>query len=95
VTRLRNVNMAYQQSADVEGQLQVALDNMPGALVYTDEDLNIVVCNDRFKEMYRIPKELLQPGRPYPEFLRYLAANGYYGEGDVDALVASTSSQRF
>jgi class 3 adenylate cyclase/PAS domain-containing protein len=71
----------------IEGQLHVALDNMPGALVYTDEDLNIVVSNDRFKEMYRAPSELLQPGRPYPDFLRYLAENGYYGAGDVDALV--------
>ena len=61
----------------VEDQLHVALDNMPGALVYTDEDLNIVVCNDRFKEMYRVPVELLQPGRPYPDFLRFLAENGY------------------
>ena len=61
---------------------------MPGALVYTDENLNIVVCNDRFKEMYRAPAELLQPGRPYPDLLRYLAENGYYGDGDVDELVA-------
>ena len=38
--------------------------------------------------MYRVPKELLQPGRPYPDFLRYLAENGYYGEGDPDAQVA-------
>ena len=72
----------------VEDQLHVALDNMPGALVYTDEDLNIVVCNDRFKEMYRVPVELLQPGRPYPDFLRFLAENGYYGKGDVGVLVA-------
>ena len=40
------------------------------------------------REMYRVPSELLQPGRPYPDFLRYLAEHGYYGEGDVDALVA-------
>ena len=39
--------------------------------------------------MYIVPPELLQPGRSYPEFLRYLAANGYYGAGDVDALVAA------
>ena len=32
--------------------------------------------------------ELLQPGRPYPHFLRFLAKNGYYGEGDIDPLVA-------
>jgi class 3 adenylate cyclase len=69
-------------------QLQVVLDNMPGALVYTDDDLNIVLCNDRFREMYKAPSDLLLPGRPYPGFLRYLAENGYYGAGDVDALVA-------
>ena len=74
--------------ADREAQLHVALDNMPGALVYTDEALRIVVCNDRFKEMYIVPQELLQPGRLYADFLRYLAENGYYGEGDVGALVA-------
>jgi adenylate cyclase len=69
-------------------QLRVALDNMPGALVYTDDDLNIVFCNDRFRQMYRAPDELLRPGRPYPAFLRHLAENGYHGEGDTDALVA-------
>ncbi len=73
---------------DLEAQLHVALDNMPGALVYTDEDFNIVICNERFKEMYRAPRELLQPGQPYPKFLHYLAEHGYYGAGDVAALVA-------
>lgn len=38
--------------------------------------------------MYQVPHELLQAGRPYPEFLRYLAEHGYYGEGDADTLVA-------
>jgi PAS domain-containing protein len=88
VARLRNVVGGDRQSTGVEGQLNIALNNMPGALVYTDENLNIIVCNDRFKEMYPAPRELLQPGRPYPDFLRYLAEHGYYGEGDVDALVA-------
>ena len=73
---------------DAGRHLRVALDNMPGALAYTDDTLNFVFCNDRFKEMYRVPTELLQPGRPYPEFLRYLAQHGYYGAGDVDTLVA-------
>ncbi len=80
--------MPDHQPTGVEAQLHVALENMPGALVYTDKDLNIVVCNNRFKEMYTVPEELLQPGRPYPDFLRYLAENGYYGKGDTAALVA-------
>ncbi len=62
---------------------------MPGALAYTDDAFDIVICNDRFAEMYPVPKELLAPGRPYPALLRYfLAEHGYYGDGDVEELVA-------
>ena len=32
----------------------------------------------------RFPGSCSRPGRPYPEFLRYLAEHGYYGEGDVE-----------
>jgi class 3 adenylate cyclase/PAS domain-containing protein len=88
MARLQDVTVEDHRPDGADVQLQVALDHMPGALVYTDKELNIVICNDRFKEMYRVPQELLQPGRPYPDFLRYLAEHGYYGEGDVDALVA-------
>ncbi|MBK7471658.1 MAG: PAS-domain containing protein [Betaproteobacteria bacterium] len=88
MTDITDQKLAEQELADREAQLHVALDNMPGALAYTDDELKIVVCNNRFKEMYIVPQELLQPGRPYADLLRYLAGNGYYGEGDVDALVA-------
>lgn len=80
--------LAERALARKEAQLHVALENMPGALVYTDNDLNIVVCNTRFTEMYPAPAELLEPGRPYPDFLRYLAEHGYYGGGDIETLVA-------
>ncbi len=87
ITDITELKRAEQELADKEAQLHVALDNMPGALVYTDADLNIVACNERFAEMYPVPSELLLPGCPYPEFLRYLAEHGYYGDGDADALV--------
>jgi len=77
-----------QVPANVDGQLHLVLDNMPGALVYTDAQLRFVVCNERFREMYRVPQELLQPGKPYPDLLRYLAMSGYYGQGEVEAHVA-------
>ncbi len=88
MTDITEQKEAERALADKEAQLHVALDNLPGALAYTDENLNIVVCNERFREMYIVPPELLQPGRPYPGFLRYLAENGYYGAGDVETLVA-------
>ena len=76
------------QPTGLAAQLRIALDNMPGGLVYTDDDLNVVACNERFIKMYRVPEKLLKPGQPYPEFLRYLAEHDYYGDGDVEALVA-------
>lgn len=88
MTDITEQKHAEIQLADKETQLHIALDNMPGALAYTDANLRIVACNNRFKEMYIVPEELLQPGRPYSDLLRYLAENGYYGEGNVDALVA-------
>ena len=88
MTDISDQKLAEEVLADKQAQLHVAMDNMPGALVYTDAELRFVVCNDRFKEMYIVPEELLQPGSLYPDLLRYLAENGYYGEGDVDALVA-------
>jgi class 3 adenylate cyclase/PAS domain-containing protein len=88
MTEVTEQKRAEQELANKEAEFHVALDNMPGALVYTDEDMNIVFCNDRFREMYPVPSELLRPGRPYPDFLRHLATHGYYGNGDVDALVA-------
>src|SRR5262245_65629501 len=80
-------SMIEQLHRGVEAQLRVVLDNMPGAIIYTDERLNIIFCNVQFRQMYAVPSELLETGRPYPTFLRYLAENGYYGKGDIDALV--------
>ena len=88
ITDITRLKRAEESLAHKEAELRVALDNMPGALVYTDSNLNIVVCNDRFSEMYPVPQELLQQGRLYSDFLRYLAEHGYYGEGDVNAMVA-------
>jgi len=88
MAKMPDLETAEKRPLGAEGGLRVALDNMPGALVYTDTHLNIVFCNDRFRELYPVPRELLQSGRAYPDFLRYLAEHGYYGEGEVEALVA-------
>ncbi|MCG6952873.1 MAG: PAS-domain containing protein [Betaproteobacteria bacterium] len=88
MAQMPDVDMAAVATVEAEGRLRVALDNMPGGLVYTDQDLNVVFCNDRFKQMYAVPSELLEPGRPYVGLLRHLAENGYYGAGDVEAQVA-------
>ena len=71
-----------------ENQLRVALDNLPGALAYMDADLKMVICNDRYREMYDFPEELVRPRSYIPDIFRYLAENEQYGSGDIDAMVA-------
>jgi class 3 adenylate cyclase/PAS domain-containing protein len=87
ITDVTDLKRAEEALARNEAVLHAALDNMPGALVYTDANLDIVICNPRFGEWYPIPAELRQPGQPYSAVLRHLAENGYYGDGDVDAHV--------
>ena len=78
---------AERRVAKKEAELEVALDNMPGALVYTDDDCNIVLCNDRFADMYPVPKELLERGR-LTDVLRYLAEQWLLRRRRLEALVA-------
>ena len=66
MTQLRKTPSADRLPDGIESQLHVALDNMPGALAYTDEALNIVLCNDGFAEMYPVPKELLRRALDVP-----------------------------
>ena len=88
MTRLRDETINGEQSTGVDVRLLVALDNMPGALVYTDKDLNIVVCNNRFREMYPVPEELLQPGRPIPNFCAIWPSTAITAKAIADAQVA-------
>ncbi len=60
--RAAAIEATNQELAEKEAQLLIALNSMPGLLVYTDENLNIVLCNERFSEMYQAQREMLQPG---------------------------------
>ena len=64
ITDITDFKRAEEDLARKEAALQAALDNMPGALAYTDEDLTSSCCNQRFAEMYPVPRELLEPGQP-------------------------------
>ena len=68
--------------------LHVALDNMPGALVYTDGELKHRRLQRPLRRDVSRAAQTFSAGQPYPAMLRYLAENGYYGDGDVEAMVA-------
>ena len=72
----------------VERELLAATkENISQGLSVIDKDLNLVVCNQRFGEILKLPDELTKVGTRYEDIIRYNAERGEYGPGDVDQLV--------
>ncbi len=89
-----NVNLEQkvrERTAEVEekeAQLRTAMDNMTDGIYMFDSDLNYMMFNDRYVELFGIPKELVGIGKSGMDILRFHAEQGDYGTGDVDTLVA-------
>lgn len=54
-----------------------------------DADQRLVACNDKYAEIYNIPKDLTKPGVSLIEILRQRIAAGKYPEMDGDAYIAN------
>lgn len=58
------------------------------ALSIYDENLQLVVCNRRFGEMFQLPSQLLKRGAKFRDTIQYLVDHGEYGVvEDVAAFV--------
>jgi diguanylate cyclase (GGDEF)-like protein len=52
-------------------RFDAALNNMPHGLSMYDADRRLIVCNQRFAEMYRLPSELAEQGARFEDILAY------------------------
>ena len=70
--------------------LQAIVDNFPGGIGFFDNDLRVVVCNDKAKTILDLPERLFADGPPRLEdILRFNALRGEYGPCDVEETVAA------
>jgi diguanylate cyclase (GGDEF)-like protein len=67
-------------------KLDAALQNMSQGLVMFDRDANLIVCNQKYAELYGLPPELIRPGVSHRQILEHRIATG---------LVADSNSVRF
>jgi len=67
-------------------QLDAALHNMSQGLVMFDAAARLVVCNDRYRQMYKLAPNLAQPGRALMDILKYRVTNGTFS-GDPEEWV--------
>ena len=69
--------------------LTTLIDNFPGAISLFDADLRLAAHNPRFRRLLDLPDELFAKGDlTFEELVRYNAARGDYGAGNVDRQVA-------
>jgi len=73
---------------DKNRMLDVIIANLGHGISLFDTELNLLVCNERFLQMYDLPPEMSRPGTPFEAFMRHNAEHGEYGAGDIEALVA-------
>ena len=59
-------------------RMRVALDNMSQGLCMFDANERMVICNNRYTEMYKLPPEVAKPGTTLASLLEYRIANGSF-----------------
>ncbi|QJQ96790.1 MULTISPECIES: NahK/ErcS family hybrid sensor histidine kinase/response regulator [Halomonadaceae] len=71
--------------------LQATIENINQGISVVDQNLRLVVWNQRYLELFRFPDHLIRVGAPIDQIFRYNAHNGEYGPGDpeehVDLLI--------
>jgi len=71
---------------------RAALNNMTQGLCMFDAAARLVLCNERYIEMYHLRGEHARPGTPLRELLRHRQAAGNF-TGDIDRYVANCLDQ--
>jgi methyl-accepting chemotaxis protein len=72
--------------------MRSALNNMTQGLCMFDHAARLILCNERYVEMYHLPQTDAQRGTPLRDLLVHRAAAGTFS-GDVDAYVAECLRQ--
>ena len=61
-------------------RFNAAVNNMPLGFCMVDDKQRIIVTNERFSEIYRLPVDMILPGTPMRTSLEYRAKNGDFGD---------------
>jgi diguanylate cyclase (GGDEF)-like protein/PAS domain S-box-containing protein len=90
VRRLSHDHAASQRRLTLEKQrLDKAIDNMTQGLLLFDANERLVVCNNRYIEMYGLSPRIIKPGATFVEILEHRQETGSF-VGDVQQYIATT-----
>jgi signal transduction histidine kinase len=79
---------------EIAQMTQSGLNLIKQAISIYDADLKLAVANQRFQDMFNLPDELVELGKPFADCIRYLATKGDYGVvDDIDVFVKERVEQ--
>jgi methyl-accepting chemotaxis protein len=81
-----------QRLREQNARLASALDNMPQALCMFDSDARLIICNERYLQMYNLTRHHAYSGCALRELLEYRQATGTFNQ-DIDSYVASAQQR--
>jgi diguanylate cyclase (GGDEF)-like protein/PAS domain S-box-containing protein len=81
----------HAREAELQAQnlrFDAALNNMSQALLMFDSSARLVICNQRYLEMYGLSPEIVRPGCSLRELLDHRVATGHFSSDDPEQYMA-------
>ncbi|MEH2490148.1 EAL domain-containing protein [Bradyrhizobium sp. AZCC 2230] len=80
-------------------RLDTAINNMVEGVCMFDAEKRLVVCNERYAQLYQLPPELLRTGTPHTDIIRHRIVNGILkgdtSEGAAEKFVSKLAALPF
>ena len=88
VKKAHELENANAQLSTSQAQTNAAMNNMSQGLVMLDSSTRLVVCNQRYLEMYGLSPEVIRPGCTIREILNHRVATGNLCAGELEQYFA-------
>lgn len=63
-----------------DGQLMTAMNSIDDGFAFYDDDDRLILCNDKYRELYARSAKAIVPGKTFEEIVRYGLKHGQYAE---------------
>jgi signal transduction histidine kinase/methyl-accepting chemotaxis protein len=83
-TTVGSLAALIQQIEFNRGLLRATLEHLPQGVSVVDADLRLIAWNRRYREIFDYPSDLVHVGQKVEALMRYNAARGLFGRGDVE-----------
>ncbi|WP_298825924.1 diguanylate cyclase [uncultured Piscinibacter sp.] len=86
VEKERALDEARGQAQQAHERLEDAIEALPDGFALFDEDDRLVVCNQRYRDLYQLSAPAIRPGTTFEAILRYGLARGQYPAAESQEL---------